>query len=417
MNAIKAEISRYKSSIIKAAFQAPKASGKQPVPTEIFDKALAKIKLHEKQQHIIDTALRFNVPCCGRRFGKTTLTDSLVLPIAKTGLPVCYFQPVYNMLIEELRNMTIRQYDLIEDYNLTDKWILFKGGSKLDFFSYEAYDNIRGRKYKRAILDEVAFEKTHKRIKNCWEQSVRPTLIDYRGDAFFLSTPRLGYYQTLFENELSDKDWKSWRFTSYDNPHLDPHELESLQKDMTELVRMQEIEAQFVEMGGTLIKKEYLRTALPPSGLQYYMGVDLAISTKSTADYTAIAILARDDEGNIYICDVQRARKAFHDSMTWILEYAAKWDVEEILVEQTQYQAAAVQELLLRSTFTVRGIRPKKDKVTRFMGMQARYEQGLVYHSPYIIEEYEKELLSFPVGEHDDMIDAVSYAYQGLPTL
>jgi len=49
--------------------------------------------------------------------------------------------------------------------------------------------------------------------------------------------------------------------------------------------------------------------------------------------------------------------------------------------------------------------------MTRFLPLLARYEQGLVKHVPGLSGAFEEELLSFPVGEHDDLVDALSYAF------
>jgi hypothetical protein len=47
-------------------------------------------KLHSKQQHILETKKRFNVLKCGRRFGKTTMAEELVIDPALDGFPVAY---------------------------------------------------------------------------------------------------------------------------------------------------------------------------------------------------------------------------------------------------------------------------------------------------------------------------------------
>ena len=59
----------------------------------------------------------------------------------------------------------------------------------------------------------------------------------------------------------------------------------------------------------------------------------------------------------------------------------------------------------------MRGVRPDKDKVTRFMPLAARYESGVICHARGLSPAFEDELLAFPVGEHDDQVDALSYAY------
>ena len=81
-------------------------------------------------------------------------------------------------------------------------------------------------------------------------------------------------------------------------------------------------------------------------------------------------------------------------------------------IEQVQYQAAVIQELLRRTKLPIRGIKPDRDKVTRFAPLEARYEQGQVMHCEGLPSYFQDELLSFPVGRHDDVVDALGYAWQ-----
>jgi phage terminase large subunit-like protein len=49
--------------------------------------------------------------------------------------------------------------------------------------------------------------------------------------------------------------------------------------------------------------------------------------------------------------------------------------------------------------------------------VEARYEQGLVYHVSHLAPEYTEELLSFtgtPQDRHDDFIDAIGHAFSAI---
>jgi predicted phage terminase large subunit-like protein len=177
---------------------------------------------------------------------------------------------------------------------------------------------------------------------------------------------------------------------------------------------LQEIEAQFVEMAGTLIKRQHLRYGEPPSleTLRITMAVDLAISTKTHSDYTAAVVLGRDEEtGAVYVLDAKRIRADFQGVLAFIRAVAEAWQPREIGIENVQYQASVIQELRRITSLPIRAVKPEKDKITRFMPLQTRYEQGLVYHTERVSADFEKELLSFPEGQHDDMIDAAAYAF------
>jgi predicted phage terminase large subunit-like protein len=85
-----------------------------------------------------------------------------------------------------------------------------------------------------------------------------------------------------------------------------------------------------------------------------------------------------------------------------------------VAIEDVQYQRVLIQKLAAETSLNVRGVKPISDKVSRFAPLEGRYEMGQVYHSRGLPPEFESELLSFPIGSHDDMVDALAYAWQGL---
>jgi predicted phage terminase large subunit-like protein len=94
---------------------------------------------------------------------------------------------------------------------------------------------------------------------------------------------------------------------------------------------------------------------------------------------------------------------------------AARHKPVVVAIEQVQYQAAVIQELNRTTTLPIRGIRPDKDKLTRFAPLLTRYEQRMVRHNPAGVPAwFRDELLSFPEGNLDDGVDAASMAFAQL---
>lgn len=167
------------------------------------------------------------------------------------------------------------------------------------------------------------------------------------------------------------------------------------------------------DQDGALVKREYLQRGEPPAAFtRVTLGVDLAISTRDHADYTAVTVtgLATD---RVWILHSTRTRAAFHDVIQYIRSIAEQYNPSVVAIESVQYQAAVVQELLRSTNLPVQAVRPDRDKVTRFQPLQARYEQRLVWHAPNL-RDYEDELLAFPGGTHDDLVDSAAYAYNAL---
>ena len=374
---------------------------------------------HPGQAHLLDTAGRFNVPCMGRRFGKTALGTWLLAKPALEGLPTAWFAPTYKTLEEVWSRVERTLAPVTRKRDTQQKRLELLTGGVLDFWTLDAPDPARGRAYARAILDESAMVP---KLRSLWEQAIRPTLTDYRGDAWLLSTPKpramhdgAAFFRELWERGQEDGgEWRSWRMPSSTNPHLAPEEIEAARRELPELVFRQEYLAEFVDFEDGLVKREHLRYAPPPplSELEIVVGVDLAISTKQTADWTCVAVLGRHKDGRVWILSVQRVRSEFRGVLAMIHAEASRWNPRVVGIEQVQYQAAVVQELSRTTTLPIRGVNPDKDKVTRFLPLAARFEQGLVYLAPGLADTFIDELLSFPGTQHDDQVDACSTAWE-----
>lgn len=174
---------------------------------------------------------------CGRRWGKTKLSEELLLSPeydrngALNGFTVGYFAPTYKMLMEVWRAMSDILYPITQAKNETEKRIEIFGGGVIDFWSLEDPNSIRGRNYKRVVIDEA---EAARNLEEAWVRVIRPTLVDLHGDAWFLSTPRFGstYFKKLAK--IVSPEWASWTFTTYDNPYLDPKEIDSARDQLDE---------------------------------------------------------------------------------------------------------------------------------------------------------------------------------------
>lgn len=371
-------------------------------------------RYHKAQQHIVDNARRFNVICCGRRTGKTKMGVRLLVEPALSGKPVAWFAPNYKLLEEVWREVAMITREITVASDKTSKRRELVTGGVIDFWTLDGEDAARGRKYARVIIDEAAISRT---LEAQWQAAIRPTLTDMRGDAFFLSTPKgQDFFYELSKRHETEKDWTFFHFPTSANPYIEPKEITDARRELPELIFRQEYGAEFVTREGTAVKSSWLRIGEPSKAISLTMGVDLAISTSSSADYSAAVILGEQD-GHIFIVHAERIRAHFHEVCRWIEGLAARYDPSVIHIEQVQFQAAVIQELQRTTRLPVRGVKPDKDKLTRFLPLQARYEQGLVWHSPKLPPEFTSELLAFPLGEHDDFVDALAYAYKPQPAV
>ncbi len=139
--------------------------------------------------------------------------------------------------------------------------------------------------------------------------------------------------------------------------------------------------------------------------------IDLAVSTKDSADYTVIAIWSMLLGKYLVLLDLWRERWTGPQQIDAMHRAKEQFDLDFVAVETVGYQLAAVQHAR-RSGLTVRELKAgKKDKVARALSLSAKMEKQEVYfngHAPYLAT-LESELLGFPNAPHDDITDALTY--------
>lgn len=203
-------------------------------------------ELHKGQKIVLKKAKRYNVLKIGRRWGKTTLAVNELLPqIALDGKVCAYYAPTYKDLQDVWSELRFILQPVIESKNEQTKQMKLITGGVIDFWSMDEPDSGRGRKYARVVVDEA--EKARK-FREAWNQTIMPTLLDYKGDAWILSTPKFGntYFKELFHKD--EPSWARFNLSTYDNPHIDPLEVDNLRGQLDELTFRCEILAEDVNL-------------------------------------------------------------------------------------------------------------------------------------------------------------------------
>lgn len=154
--------------------------------------------------------------------------------------------------------------------------------------------------------------------------------------------------------------------------------------------------------------------------MHIYAAWDLAVGQRATNDYTVGIVGALDWKDDIHIIDMVRMRtdthhiaeailnmsKRYKVALTGIekgpLELALRPQLEKLMAEQKYYPAFAEGNFALK---------PITDKVVRARPLQGRMQQGKIYlpsNQPWA-DNVIHELLRFPGGLHDDIVDALSW--------
>lgn len=201
---------------------------------------------------------------------------------------------------------------------------------------------------------------------------------------------------------------------------------------------MKELQTRQREKGWYEFSSQYLNNPIPQEDadfkkawFQYYdyqemraatvktvMSIDPAISLEKDADYTAITVWAIDQFGNIFNRDIARGHWKPNQIIWKIFEMYEQWHPETVLLETIAYQKALAyslrEEMQERRRFLpiIEIKQQDKSKDQRIRSLQPLYENMKVWHRKDIpLTDYlEEELLTFPRGKHDDMIDSFSMA-------
>lgn len=376
--------------------------------------------LHPAQQTIEHDAQRFNVICCGRRFGKDVLGIDRLIRAALTKQPVAWFAPTYRMLADNWRVVRRALLDQAERINEQEKRIDLRGGGSIDMWSLDHFDAARGRKYARIVINEAALVRG---LQEAWEMVLRPTLADLAGDAYFLSTPKgLNYFYTLWSQAETSKDWARFHFTTSDNPYIDQAEIEAMRLMLPDRVYRQEILAEFVEDGSyfqgvaaaAVIERPDQPIQHPKHTL--VMGVDWAKSN----DFTVITVACR--ECNRVVDWARFNQIDYHIQRGRLIELANKWHVTSILAESNSIGEPNIEELSYAG-LPIKGFATTAaSKPILIEGLQLALLSGFKVPKEYADELYAYEVIttsgrskfSAPEGLHDDTVISAALAYQAV---
>ena len=360
---------------------------------------------HANQQKILESDKRFRVIMCGRRFGKSELSQILGVSYAVKGLQVAYITPTYGLAKVFFGRLT---ESLPFPKNKSDLKIDFSNGGQIEFFTGERLDNLRGRKFHLVIIDEASFIPD---LENGWNNSIRPTLTDFKGKAVFLSTPKgKNFFYSLFM-KAGENDWASFKFTSYDNPHIDPKEIDDARMQLPEVVFEQEYMANPAENSANPFGSKFIRACIKPISNQQIVafGIDLAKSVDHTA------IIGLDNSGNVAYFD--RFQMDWHNTK----ENIKRLPRSPILIDSTGV-GDPITEDLKREGIMIEGLKFTSQSKQQLMeGLATAIQQNRIgFPDGVIVKELEifeyifsshGVRYSAPSGFHDDCVMALALAW------
>jgi phage FluMu gp28-like protein len=361
---------------------------------------------HINQRQILDSNKRFIVVMCGRRFGKSELSQILGITEALKGGSVAYVTPTYGLAQVFFERLT---KTLPFKNNISKLKIYCPNEGSIEFFTGERLDNLRGRKFHLVIIDEAAFISD---LEDGWSNSIRPTLTDYEGRAVFLSTPRgKNFFYSLFMKQ-GENDWQSFKFSTYDNPHINPREIDDARIQLPEVVFNQEYLADPAENSANPFGNAFIKRCVKPISAQPIVcyGIDLAKSV----DFTVI--IGLDNNGNVAYFD--RFQLDWHNTK----ETIKRLPRAPITIDSTGVGDPILEDLL-REGVNIEGLKFTSQSKQQLMeGLASAIQQARIgFPEGVIVDEldvFEYQFTSHgvrysaPSGFHDDCVVALALAWQ-----
>ena len=172
----------------------------------------------------------------------------------------------------------------------------------------------------------------------------------------------------------------------------------------------------FTESGDGSQKRYFLgvggqqKTVLAAS-CRIFAVCDLAVTEKQTADYTVVMVFALTPDSDLLVLDIIRDRMEGPAHIPLLEQVCHNYKPSTIGIEKVAYQSALIQEAIRRGLPVVE-LKPDRDKLLRSDAAEVKMQQGKVWFKAGAswLDILTAELLSFPVGKHDDQVDCLAYA-------
>src|SRR6056300_174205 len=385
--------------------------------------------LHKGQLEVANSEARWKILCAGRRFGKTRLGVQLCMEVALRGGRAWWVAPTFSLARVGWRDIAASAKSFPREIepkvSLANMQIDLANGGSIGVRSADNPQRLRGEGLDFLVMDEAAFCKGE-----VWQEVLRPTLTERKGSALFISTPigRDNWFFDLWENADDADNWERFRFATTDNPRIDPEEVMAAQKEVGSIVFAQEYLAEFVDAGQGMLKPEWMSyfdirdrmyigggSQWNPAEMLHFGTADLAVTTKTESDYTVILSCAISPDMKLFVEDMIRVKIEGPDIVPTIQQLYNKYKWAHVCLEKQNFTKNFTQ-LAQRTGMRVREMDTSKDKITQALPLSARMESGdvLFRRNASWLEELERELMTFPVGRHDDIVDALVLGAQSL---
>lgn len=383
------------------------------------------------QQEVYEDDVRFKIIAAGRRCGKSRYAAwaMIIKALSTPRVDVFYVAPTQGQARDIMWSvMEDLAHPIISSKHVNNMQFKLANGSRISLKGADRPDTMRGVSLEFLVMDEYADMKPV-----VWEEILRPALADRKGDAVFIGTPKgRNHFYDLYMYAMNEDDpsYKAWHFTSYNNPLLDPEEIDLAKKSMSSYAFRQEFLASFEALGSEIFKEDWIHfNESEPDQGDYYISVDLAgfadiakasNSKQKKLDQTAISIVKASPHG-WWVADIKYGRWDIKQTARKIFEAVEEYRPVSVGIEKGALKNAVLPYLsdimkernrYFRVEELTHGNQRKVDRIV--WALQGRFEHGKIeLNKGNWNTEFCDQLFQFPNPlVHDDLIDSLAYIDQ-----
>src|SRR6056297_1090507 len=291
------------------------------------------------QQQVWDDTSRFKVITAGRRSGKTRFAAYrlVVERMSHDRGDVVYVAPTMGQAQDLMWDLLFEiSGDLITSWNVNKLELTYINGKKIKLRGADRPEPMRGLSIAFVVLDEYADMK-----KDVWDTIIRPALSDLKGEGVFIGTPmgRNHFYDLYKEAEHGKKGYTAYHFTSYDNPYIDPEEIQDAKEELSSWAFRQEYEASFQARGSEYFKEDWIKFGDSPEEGQYFIACDLAgfkeVGKKSNKklDNSSMCVVKVNQEG-WFVEHMEVGRWELNDTALKLFKLVEKYRPTSVGIEK-----------------------------------------------------------------------------------
>jgi len=343
----------------------------------------------------------------------------------------------------EFNEMIVWLYGDLKSKKWSEDDIIISTGIRI--MAKGAGQKVRGLKYRDArpdliIMDDleneelVANKDRRDKLEKWLNGSVFPSLSKPDGRVILIGT--IIHFDSVLSRVLESDKYDNFNKKVY---KIIDEDGQSIWPEYMTNEEIAELKADYSKRGKIdIFMAEYMNTPIDPETAEFkrtdfqyyktedivdkkfrkYLAIDPAISEKRSSDNCAMVVVGIDKENKWYVLDKIVGIFDPYVLIENIFKLHEKWNLDKIGIETAVFQKVLIymirKEMRERNVFLpIEELKADKDKETRIRSLISVYRSKTLFHRADGAEaDMEEELLTFPVGRRDDIIDALAYMTQ-----